>query len=68
MDLLPYIKEHILLAIPMRVINTEKKEGPAPQSGTDWNVVSNDENDDSGAKDNVDPRLVDLAKFFKDED
>ncbi|QQK80620.1 DUF177 domain-containing protein [Salicibibacter cibi] len=67
-DLLPYIKEHILLAIPMRVINREKKEGPAPQSGTDWNVVSSEVKDDLDAKDNVDPRLADLAKFFREED
>ncbi|QDI90613.1 DUF177 domain-containing protein [Salicibibacter halophilus] len=67
-DLLPYIKEHILLAIPMRVINTAKKEGPAPQSGTDWDVVNREEREDSDAKDNVDPRLADLAKFFREED
>ncbi|WP_160112417.1 YceD family protein [Salicibibacter kimchii] len=67
-DVLPYIKEHILLAIPMRVINTEKKEGPAPQAGTGWNVVDVEEKEDSDAKDNVDPRLADLAKFFRDED
>ncbi|SDI66169.1 YceD family protein [Natribacillus halophilus] len=64
-DLLPYIKEHILLAIPMRVRNPDE-EGPAPQSGTDWHVISEEEPSETEEK--VDPRLADLAKFFNDKE
>ena len=36
--------------------------GAAPQSGKDWEVISEEEN-----KEKVDPRLAGLAKFFKDK-
>ncbi|MBM7095882.1 MULTISPECIES: YceD family protein [Alteribacter] len=57
-DLLPYVKERILLEKPMQVFS-EAKEGPAPAEGKDWEMVSSEEQ----AK-KVDPRLKDLEKFF----
>ncbi|MBB6449399.1 uncharacterized protein HNR44_001348 [Geomicrobium halophilum] len=68
-DILPYIKEDILLAIPMRVRNDKApNEGPAPQSGTDWSVVTAEEHEEqTEAEPKVDPRLADLAYYFKDE-
>ncbi|RBW70225.1 YceD family protein [Bacillus taeanensis] len=56
-DLLPAIKESILLEVPMRVVSPNAE---AAQSGKGWEVVS-----EKQKKDQVDPRLADLAKFFE---
>ncbi|RSK26924.1 DUF177 domain-containing protein [Bacillus sp. HMF5848] len=62
-DLLPIIKENILLQIPIQVFSEESDpEGAAPQSGNDWEVIS-----EQDKKKKVDPRLAGLANFF-DED
>ncbi|MTH52617.1 DUF177 domain-containing protein [Bacillus mangrovi] len=59
-NLIPAIKELILLEIPMQVFSDSvNEEGAAPQEGKDWKVVSEEEN-----KDKVDPRMAGLAKFF----
>ncbi|MCD7033910.1 DUF177 domain-containing protein [Metabacillus sp. GX 13764] len=59
-DLIPMIKELILLEIPMQVFCDDvNEEGAAPQEGKDWQVISEEEK-----KAKVDPRLADLAKFF----
>ncbi|PLT34314.1 DUF177 domain-containing protein [Bacillus sp. V5-8f] len=57
-DLMPVIKENLLLEIPMQVFCEESEDG-APQSGKDWAVVTEEE-----SKQRIDPRLADLAKFF----
>ncbi len=59
-DLLPVIEENLLLEIPMQVFceDVNSKEA-APQSGTDWAVISEEEN-----KQKVDPRFAKLADFF----
>ncbi|WP_299087124.1 YceD family protein [uncultured Metabacillus sp.] len=64
-DLTPVIKELILLEIPIQVFCDDgtNEEGVAPQSGKDWQVISEEEQ-----KDKVDPRLAGLAKFFENED
>lgn len=61
-DLIPYVKERILLEKPLRVISDEVEETLAPQSGTDWKFVIEDEQ-----KDSIDPRLKKLEKFFEKE-
>ncbi|RFU71161.1 DUF177 domain-containing protein [Peribacillus saganii] len=63
-DLLPVIKEHLLLEIPMQVFCEDSNaEGAAPQSGKDWSVVSEEEN-----KQKIDPRLSQLANFFDNKE
>ncbi|MFC4320289.1 YceD family protein [Litchfieldia salsa] len=62
-DLLPLIKELIILEIPMQVLSNDlNAEGAAPQEGKDWQVISEE---DKAKK--VDPRLAGLAKFFEDD-
>jgi len=62
-DLLPIIKENILLEIPMQIFcDDSNSEDAAPQSGQDWEVITEDDN-----KNKIDPRLAGLAKFFEDE-
>jgi uncharacterized protein len=62
-NLLPMIKEHILLEIPIQIFSDQKDaEGAAPQVGKDWKVISEEEKSDQ-----IDPRLAGLAKFFEDE-
>jgi uncharacterized protein len=61
-DLLPIIREVILLEIPMQVFCEDvNSEGAAPQSGNDWEVVHEDD-----LPKKIDPRLEKLAKFFDD--
>ncbi|WP_456275601.1 YceD family protein [Bacillus sp. AK128] len=62
-DLLPVIMENILLEIPMQVFaENPNKEESAPQSGKDWQVITELEKEEK-----VDPRLAGLAKFFKED-
>lgn len=62
LDLLPMIKENILLEIPIQIFCDENNvEGGAPQSGKGWEVISEDEK-----KDQIDPRLAALKDFFND--
>lgn len=63
-DLLPFIRERILLEKPFRVFS-EKKEGPAPESGDGWELQA--ENAEEQPK-KVDPRLAKLEKMFKNDE
>lgn len=58
-DLTPTINEILLLEVPMQVFAEDSTEVGAPQSGTDWEVIH-----EQDKKDKIDPRLADLAKFF----
>ncbi|MCR6095929.1 DUF177 domain-containing protein [Salipaludibacillus agaradhaerens] len=60
-DLMPYVRERILLEKPMRVFS-EKKEGPAPEEGEGWELTTKE--DQNEPQDKVDPRLKELEKFF----
>ncbi|WP_257350573.1 YceD family protein [Pseudalkalibacillus decolorationis] len=63
-DLIPYIRENILLEKPLKVISTEPTDNPpAPPSGKGWDIV--EETDQS---EKIDPRMADLAKFFNKND
>jgi uncharacterized protein len=62
LDLLPYVKENILLEVPLQIFKKDIKEGQeteAPSSGNDWELVSENEKPNK-----IDPRLAELAKFF----
>ena len=58
LDLLPVIKENILLEIPMQIFSDDVSGG-APTQGQDWQVISEEDKEKT-----VDPRLAGLAKFF----
>ncbi|QOY34360.1 YceD family protein [Anaerobacillus isosaccharinicus] len=60
-DLLPYIKQAILLEIPIQIF-CEDKKGEAPPKGNDWELIT-----EENKKERIDPRLADLAKFFDDK-
>ncbi|WP_100404580.1 YceD family protein [Bacillus solitudinis] len=62
-NLVPYIKEHILLEIPMQIFAEDDAEAQAPPEGKDWELVTKLEE----KQDKIDPRLADLAKFFEKE-
>ena len=62
-DLMPVIRENLLLEVPMQVFSDEANPvGAAPQSGNDWSVVAPEEQEKK-----IDPRLADLAKFFDND-
>ena len=59
-DLMPVIREILLLEVPMQVFCEDvDSDEAAPQSGKDWEVVSEEEQSKK-----IDPRLAGLAKFF----
>ncbi|TSB46311.1 YceD family protein [Alkalicoccobacillus porphyridii] len=58
-DLTPFLEERILLEVPFQVYAEEGTEPLAPPSGKDWELVT-----EESKKDQIDPRLADLAKFF----
>jgi uncharacterized protein len=59
-DLMPVIREILLLEVPMQVFcEDDHSKDAAPQSGKDWEVIR--EEDKSKR---IDPRLAGLAKFF----
>ncbi|WHY79228.1 YceD family protein [Neobacillus sp. WH10] len=59
-DVMPIIREILLLEVPMQVFCEDvKSEEAAPQSGKDWEVIHEE---DQSKK--IDPRLAGLAKFF----
>jgi uncharacterized protein len=59
-DLLPIVKELVLLEVPMQVFCEAEGQGGAPQSGTGWEVITEEQR-----KNKIDPRLAGLAKFFE---
>lgn len=62
LDLLPMIKENILLEIPIQIFCDDLSgEGGAPQSGNGWEVITEDTK-----KDKIDPRFAALKDFFND--
>lgn len=62
-DLMPIIRENLLLEVPMQVFCEDANpEDAAPQSGKDWAVVSEERQEKK-----IDPRLADLAKFFDND-
>jgi uncharacterized protein len=62
-DLYPIIQENVLLEVPMQVFcDDANPEGATPQSGNDWSVISEEEQEKK-----VDPRLAGLAKFFDND-
>lgn len=63
-DLMPVIREILLLEVPMQVFCEEDtSKDAAPQSGKDWEIIREE---DQSKK--IDPRLAGLAKFFDDND
>jgi uncharacterized protein len=62
-DLIPVIERNILVEIPMQIFaENPNKEQSAPQSGKDWQVITELEKEEK-----VDPRLAGLAKFFEND-
>lgn len=63
-DLLPVIREILLLEVPMQVFCDDSgSKDAAPQSGNDWEVIQ-----EGDLPKKVDPRLRGLANFFNKDD
>jgi uncharacterized protein len=60
-NLVPYINQAILLEIPIQIFS-DGLDGEAPPKGKDWQLVT-----EIPKKEQFDPRLADLAKFFDDK-
>lgn len=59
-DLVPYIKEAILVEKPIRIVSDKAKQQPKP-SGKGWELVTEEDQ-----KNKVDPRLQKLKQFYDD--
>jgi uncharacterized protein len=63
LDLLPFIKENVLLEIPFRVFaDTEEIQANALSAGNGWSVVSEETKEDK-----LDPRLAKLQSLLDDK-
>ncbi|WP_175615364.1 YceD family protein [Piscibacillus halophilus] len=73
LDLLPYIKENILLEVPIRVYSDEATIDNIVSEGSGWDLLQEDEHEELKAKheeeekEKVDPRLSSLKNFFNDK-
>ncbi|MFS0672333.1 YceD family protein [Ornithinibacillus sp. 179-J 7C1 HS] len=61
LDLMPYIKENILLEVPFRVFSDEVEKTDVLQKGNDWEVLS-----EKPKEVKIDPRFKKLESLFKD--
>lgn len=61
LDLMPYIKENILLEVPFRVFSDELDSDVLVQKGKDWEVLS-----EKPTEVKIDPRFQKLESLFKD--
>ncbi len=62
-DLMPLIREILLLEVPMQVFCEDvNRDDAAPQSGKDWEVIHEEDKSNK-----IDPRLAGLAKFFDEK-
>ena len=73
LDLEPYIKENILLEVPVRVYSDEEQLSEAEDEGEGWEMRAEDTHieqqeitheEDNGEDKPGDPRLASLQKFF----
>lgn len=63
LDLIPYIKENILLEIPFRVFSKEENpEGAAPSEGQGWAFVQKETKEKT-----IDPRLKKLESLLENK-
>ncbi|WP_042145031.1 DUF177 domain-containing protein [Paucisalibacillus sp. EB02] len=61
LDLMPFIKENILLEVPYRVFADEVDSNELIQKGNDWEVLS-----EKPKEVKIDPRFKKLESLFKD--
>ncbi|MBD7936835.1 MULTISPECIES: YceD family protein [Cytobacillus] len=62
-DMMPIIHEILVLEVPMQVFCDDSGEEGAPQSGKDWEVISEQEKTEK-----IDPRLAGLAQLLNQKD
>ncbi|WP_404294212.1 YceD family protein [Cytobacillus kochii] len=62
-DMMPIIHELLVLEVPMQVFCDDSGEEGAPQSGKDWEVISEQEKTEK-----IDPRLAGLAQLLNQKD
>ncbi|MEQ6375222.1 YceD family protein [Bacillaceae bacterium S4-13-56] len=62
LDLKPFIKENVLLEVPLKVVADDAEEQNSPREGKGWEFI---EEEQSSQK--IDPRLAKLQGFFDDE-
>jgi uncharacterized protein len=63
-DLMPHIKENILLEVPFRVFSKDANpEGAAPTEGDGWSFVQEEDNEEKA----IDPRLQKLQALLDNQ-
>ncbi|RPF56096.1 YceD family protein [Aquisalibacillus elongatus] len=73
LDLLPYIKENILLEVPIRVYSDEATMDNIISEGNGWDLLQEEDHEELKAnheeeeQEKVDPRLSSLKNFFEDK-
>lgn len=70
-DLQPAVEDHLLLSIPLQVLSEEELSEDRMPSGTDWEVVSQEElalRRQQAKEQSVDPRFAALQSFFDSDE
>ncbi|KGP72445.1 YceD family protein [Pontibacillus yanchengensis] len=62
LDLTPYIKENVILEVPLQVFADEKVLDNAPEEGQGWQLVTEQKQEEK-----VDPRLAKLQNLLNEE-
>ncbi|MFC0524028.1 DUF177 domain-containing protein [Pontibacillus salicampi] len=63
LDLTPYIKENVILEVPLQVFSEDENAlDQAPAEGQGWQLVTEEKQDEK-----IDPRLAKLQQYFKEE-
>ncbi|WP_456271639.1 YceD family protein [Bacillus sp. AK031] len=67
-DLMPVVKELLVLEIPMQVFSDKAKNDENLPSGKNWEVITEEQANQSEEEEKkVDPRLADLAKLLEQD-
>ncbi|PKR78522.1 hypothetical protein CEY16_01840 [Halalkalibacillus sediminis] len=76
LDLTPFIKENILLEVPIRVFSEDSSVDQITADGNGWSLLEEDEHqeaqteetvdEEQSSEQKVDPRLSSLKEYFKD--
>ncbi|MBO8155349.1 MAG: DUF177 domain-containing protein [Bacillaceae bacterium] len=69
LDLTPYIKENVLLEVPLQVFadDADQEGSQTPFEGKDWQLMD-DEPESEVKEEKVDPRLAKLQQFFDENE
>ncbi|WP_125570606.1 YceD family protein [Lacticaseibacillus songhuajiangensis] len=68
LDLLPAVKDNLLLALPLRVLSPEERNAQTLPSGDDWSLITEEEAKPLPPEERADNPFAGLKGMFGDDD